>query len=72
MSQGALSFQYQVKKNFLGMTSYAGLAPYLDLMLTTGMLTQLHQQLQVKVGEQGWTDEQMTAIPAYKKIPRQL
>lgn len=56
MSQGCLPFQYQSKKNE-GLTSFAGLPLYVELLNQMGLIKYIAQTIKTKV--RGWTDAEM-------------
>jgi hypothetical protein len=56
MSQGLLSFKYEMEKKDTGMTALAGLPIYLDLSSAMGMGDSIDRHLHVK--QQGWMDRQ--------------
>ena len=57
MAQGILPYKYEEEKQTSGMTSLAGLLPYLDLFSALGLGESISTHLQVKI--QGFTDEQI-------------
>ena len=59
MSQTILPFQYEVEKQPSGMTSHAGLPLYLELAQLMGLRRLIDDHVQVRKGDQGWTDDQM-------------
>lgn len=59
LTQGVLPFQYQVAKKLGGITSFAGLGPYLDLIYHSGLVQSIQRHIHARLGEQGWTDFQM-------------
>ena len=59
MAQGILPFKYEIEKNTTGMTALAGLPVYLDLAQVIGLNKSIEKHLQVRKGEQGWTDSQI-------------
>jgi len=56
MSQGLLSFKYEMEKKDTGMTALAGLPIYIDLASAMGMGDSIDRHLHVK--QQGWMDRQ--------------
>ena len=56
MTQGVLSFKYEVEKKDTGMTALAGLPVYLDLVSVMGIGESIERHLHIK--RQGWTDSQ--------------
>jgi hypothetical protein len=59
LTQGVLPFQYQVAKKLGGITSFAGLGPYLDLIYRSGLAESIERHIHARPGEQGWTDFQI-------------
>jgi len=59
MPQGVLSFQYEKEESERGMTALAGLPPYLDLAHVSGLISSIREHLQIKKGDQGWTDQEI-------------
>jgi hypothetical protein len=59
LTQGVLPFQYQIAKKLGGITSLAGLGPYLDLIYRSGLAESIERRLHARSGEQGWTDFQV-------------
>lgn len=59
MAQGVFNFQYEVEKKSGGMTSLAGLPPYLEFGYVMGLGAAIRNRLKVRGGEQGWSDEQV-------------
>ena len=57
MAQGILPYKYEEEKQTSGMTSLAGLLPYLDLISALDLGESISTHLQVKI--QGFTDEQI-------------
>jgi hypothetical protein len=55
MSQGVLSFKYEVEKTNTGMTALGGLPAYLDLAHISGLSKLADKHLGVR-GSQGWSD----------------
>ena len=58
MAQGILPYKYEEERNEGGMTALAGLPVYLDLASVLGMGACIRTHLNVREGDQGWTDEQ--------------
>ena len=56
MSQGLLSFKYEMEKKDTGMTALAGLPLYMDLASAMGLGESIENHLHIK--QQGWTDRQ--------------
>jgi hypothetical protein len=55
--QGVLSFRYEPEPTTSGMTALAGLLPYLDLAVVSGLTNSIQRHLRVcALQEQGWTD----------------
>jgi len=59
MAQGILPFKYEIEKNTTGMAALAGLPVYLGLAQVIGLNKSIEKHLQVRKGEQGWTDSQI-------------
>jgi len=60
VAQGVLPFRYENEPTASGMTALAGLPPYLELAVVSGLTGSIHQHLQVCSGrKQGWTDSQI-------------
>ena len=59
MAQGLLPFQYKVEEKQAGMTSLAGLPLYLEFAQLMGLRRLINEHVQVRKGDQGWTDDQM-------------
>ncbi len=57
MAQGPLPFEYQPEENSTGLTSFAGLPVFLDLMVVIGFAALIRKRLNVRPS-QGWTDTQ--------------
>ncbi len=58
MAQGALPFQYEAEPSSSGLTGFAGLGVYLDLIQVSGLPAAVRRHLRV-AGRQGWLDVQM-------------
>lgn len=59
-TQGILPFRYECESKGSGMTALAGLPPYLELAVVSGLTDSIRQHLQVCSGQkQGWTDSQI-------------
>jgi len=58
MAQGVLPYKYEEERTEGGMTALAGLPVYLDLASVLGMGECIRTHLNVREGDQGWTDEQ--------------
>ncbi len=58
MSQGALNFKYVQSKNNSGMTAYAGLGVYFDLLKQLNFHKLVNGTVQVSSPSQGWSDSQ--------------
>jgi hypothetical protein len=58
MSQGVLSFQYEIEKRDGGMTALAGLPAYLEFGHVMGLSSVVSERMGVRCG-QGWRDNQM-------------
>ena len=59
MPQGVLPFKYEEEKISTGMTSFAGLPVYLDLIFAGGLFESIASNVKVRNGDQGWKDRQM-------------
>ncbi len=59
MPQGVLPFQYQEDTSFTGMTALTGLPLYLDLAYVAGLSQSIQRHLQLRQGNQGWSDAQV-------------
>ena len=59
MAQGVLGFQYEAAPGSGGLTGFAGLGVYLDLIQVSGLAAAVRRHLRV-AGRQGWLDMQMT------------
>lgn len=59
MAQGVLSYQYEREKSGAGMTALGGLPVYLDLAQVMGVKQSIGEHLGVRIGEQGWRDDQV-------------
>jgi len=59
MAQGLLPFQYEVEKKLEGITSLAGLPPYLEFAHCMGLGRLITEHVAARQGNQCWTDEQM-------------
>ncbi len=60
IAQGVLSFRYENEPTASGMTALAGLPPYLEMAVVSGLIDSVRRYLQVCSGQkQGWTDEQI-------------
>lgn len=59
-AQGVLPFRYEREPTASGMTALAGLPPYLELAVVSGLTDSIGRHLQVCAGQkQGWTDAQV-------------
>lgn len=59
-AQGVLPFCYEEEPTASGMTALAGLPPYLELAVVSGLTDSIRQHVQVCSGRrQGWTDTQI-------------
>ena len=59
-TQGVLPFRYEREATASGMTALAGLPPYLELGVVSGLTDSIRRHLQVcSLKEQGWTDTQI-------------
>ena len=60
IAQGVLPFRYECECTGSGMTALAGLPPYLELAVVSGLTDSVRRHLQVCADqEQGWTDTQI-------------
>ena len=60
MTQGILPFQYQAELSTTGMTALAGLPPYFELAVASGLAGSIRRHMRVCAEQtQGWTDEQI-------------
>lgn len=60
IAQGVLPFRYESEPTASGMTALAGLPPYLDLAVVSGLTDSIRRNLQVCAAQnQGWTDIQI-------------
>lgn len=59
MSQGILPFQYEVESKVGGLTALGGLPAYLELAHVMGFGRIVSENVRVREGNQGWTDDQM-------------
>ncbi len=59
MPQGVLPFQYQEDTSSAGMTALTGLPLYLDLAYVAGLSQSIQRHLQLRQGNQGWSDAQV-------------
>lgn len=59
MPQGVLPFQYQEDTSFSGMTALSGLPLYLDLAYVSGLSQSVQRHLQLRSGNQGWSEAQV-------------
>lgn len=59
-AQGVLPFLYEAEPTASGMTALAGLPPYLELAMVSGLTGSIRRHLQVCADQdQGWTDTQI-------------
>ena len=58
MAQGVLPFQYEAEKCSGGLTGFAGLGVYLELIGVSGLAAAVRRQVRAS-GRQGWLDLQM-------------
>ena len=59
-TQGVLPFRYERESTASGMTALAGLPPYQELAVVSGLTDSIRHHLQVCVGQkQGWSDAQI-------------
>lgn len=60
MAQGILPFCYESEPTASGMTALAGLPPYLELAVVSGLIDSIRHRLKVCAEQkQGWTDSQI-------------
>jgi len=60
IAQGVLPFRYESEPTASGMTALAGLPPYLELAVVSGLTDSIRRHLRVCSGQkQGWTDAQI-------------
>jgi len=60
IAQGVLPFRYECERTGSGMTALAGLPPYLELAVVSGLTDSVRRHLQVCADQkQGWTDTQI-------------
>jgi len=60
IAQGVLPFRYESEPTASGMTALAGLPPYLELAVVSGLTDSIRRHLQACSGQkQGWTDTQI-------------
>jgi len=60
VTQGLLPFQYESEAGEAGLTGFAGLPLYLELLRATGLDRSIERHVGVS-GEQGWSDRQMVS-----------
>jgi len=59
-NQGVLPFRYECEPTASGMTALAGLPPYFELAMVSGLTDSIRRHVHVCAGkEQGWTDSQI-------------
>ena len=59
-TQGVLPFRYECEPTASGMTALAGLPPYLELAVVSGLTGSIRRHLRVcAVQKQGWSDAQI-------------
>jgi len=60
VAQGVLPFRYEKEPTASGMTALAGLPPYLELAVASGLTDSIRRHLRVCSGQkQGWADTQI-------------
>ena len=60
MAQGVLPFQYQDQHRVSGLTAFAGLPAYLDLLQGSGLRDSICRHLKIRSNsKQGWSDHQI-------------
>lgn len=57
--QGILSYRIEADNASTSMTGMAGLGPYLDLIVGSGLLGSIRKNLTIRKDGQGWTDAQV-------------
>ncbi len=61
IAQGVLPFRYESEPTASGMTALAGLPPYLELAVVSGLTDSVRRHLRVCADQdQGWTDTQLS------------
>ena len=59
-TQGVLPFRYECEPTASGMTALAGLPPYLELAVVSGLTGSIRRHLRVCAAQkQGWSDAQI-------------
>ena len=60
VTQGVLPFRYESEPTISGMTALAGLPPYLELAVVSGLTDSMRHRLRVCAGQnQGWSEAQI-------------
>lgn len=59
MAQRALPYEYEIQEGKAGLTAFGGLPAYVDLVSATGFQKSIDKHLNIRLGDQGWTDRQM-------------
>lgn len=59
VTQGTLSFKYDVQKKFKGTTQFAGLAIFVEFIFVTGLHKSIQKHICARTNTQGYTDFQM-------------
>lgn len=59
MAQRALPYEYEIEEGKSEMTAMGGLPVYLDLAAASGFLRAMDRHMQIRTGDQGWSDRQM-------------
>jgi hypothetical protein len=59
MAQGILKYEYEIEEGKAGLTTFSGLPPYIGLAAAAGFLNSIDRHLEIRAGEQGWTDRQL-------------
>ena len=60
IAQGVLPFRYEAEPTASGMTALAGLPPYLELAVVSGLTDSIRRHLRACYDQrQGWTDAQI-------------
>ncbi len=67
VAQGVLGFRYGLERSNGGLTSLAGLALYLELIVACGLAAAIRQHVHV-AGHQGWLDLQMVLAVVFLNL----
>ncbi len=69
IAQGVLPFRYESEPTASGMTALAGLPPYLELAVVSGLTDSVRRHLRVCADQdQGWMDTQIVMALALLNI----